>query len=34
VKNEWLWGIKGQNAIVEMVIVSNEAIEKKHKFIF
>ncbi len=33
-KNEWLWANKGQNAIVKMVIVSSEAIEKKCKFIF
>lgn len=33
-KNEWLWANKGQNAIVKMVIVSSEVIEKKCKFIF
>lgn len=33
-KNECLWANKGQNAIVEMVIVSSEGIGKKCKFIF
>jgi len=32
-KNEQLWTSRGQNIIVEMVVSSNEASEKKPKFV-